>query len=248
MPRVLAWAHTYPRFSAILSLLPVAMITLSAHAFAQSSTVPGQAEANDRRLNQAFKAIVERNYDLGRKLLSDLRDELAQAADSPSTGTQLAEAEMLGAFIELETGGANPLAAARAYLLFDKASRRFQTHWRPDNLAGPPRLDDLLTLKRTLDRFQSAPDERLANLPGPVLRYLVFAAHDAGYLFRTRHYQESRECYEQALRLWKLARAPDSAADGTKINIHSALSVLLNHSGSHHEALQHAQAAVRAAE
>jgi CHAT domain-containing protein/tetratricopeptide (TPR) repeat protein len=245
---IASWARMCVRVSAVLSLLSVAAIMLSARTFAQSSTDSGQAESTDRRLNQAFQAIVERNYDQGRKLLSDLRDELAPAADSPSTGTQLAEAEMLGAFIELESSGANPLAAARAYLLFDKASRRFQTHWLPDNLTSPPRLDDLLTLKRTLDRFQSAPDERLANLPGPVLRYLVFAASDAGYLFRTRHYQESRECYEQALRLWKLAHAPDSAADRTKINIHSALSVLLNHSGSHHEALQHAQAAVRAAE
>lgn len=228
---------------AILALRRLCAVLLTLVPMIANAQETRPEKENDERLNEAFEAIVQNDFKRSKKLLESLQIDLNRAADSLIMETQLAEAEMLKAIAEYLDSNSSFLNIANSLVLFRNASQRFVRNWQPENQVQQPSLEELLCLKSALDRLQRAPKEQLKKLPKEVMNYFTVACYDAGRLFLDRSFIESRECFEASLFFWN-ATNPKGIPDRSKINIHSALSIILNRAGSTYEALNHALIAV----
>jgi len=231
----------------VCSCILFVFFTLSV-ATASFSQELSTEQSIDQKLDKAFDEIVRNDFRKSRDVIAILKKELGNHSNPLIRETQLAESEMLEAVAYYLDDNTTLFEKGKSFLLFQNASRRFIRNWRPENMAETPSLEELLCLKRTLDRLQRAPKKHLGKLPNEFINYLMHACNDAGRLFMDRSFIEARECFEASLFFLDSQNSMTAGLERTRISIHSSLSVALNHAGLSYLALDHAKLAVGLAE
>jgi CHAT domain-containing protein/tetratricopeptide (TPR) repeat protein len=226
-------------FHSTLRITAAFIIILGSCVSSHGEEPPGELfDQVDTLLDQAFEALLDHESTRAEGILADLRATVDSATRTRALMTQLAEADMLLAVISYERDG----MGGRTLFHFYRSSTAFQTAWSSDPADDPPPLEDLMVLKRTLDRLKRVPRDRLSRLPKSALQYLARAANDAGILFMDRQLVESRQCFEVSLLLRDVLT--EGRPDNETVAVLDNLSVLLRRSGYLHQSFEFSRQAI----